>query len=343
MNELLDSIELTFGRFVDQVYPVASQQQDSNSFINPERKFRTSLRSTRASKLSLNEKEFVHCFEESYLLPIAGELGITPMKALKLIALRNAWITYFQRSPITTTLLSGTGDLMQSEIAKDYILLTSSKWATHPWIQQQIHSDESYVSLAEQCYHAEWEAGMSWMKDDIDFVIRDFKSHVKNYSDEIEKDADFAKNDIKRAKNVIQELRDEIKKQEVIIELATRPINKYQYRSKLTKKNPPGKPKNSDNKEQQERRDIAIKFVEKWISSLMDILEVESFDKLAKYVSGSKMTWWRWLNDKKLPFSKSLRSLLDTKVKTGAYQGIKLRDIDTSPSLPSLITLVDLV
>lgn len=345
MNELIDGSELTFGRFVEQIYPVASQQQGSNSFINPEKKFRTMLMSTRTSKLSLNEKEFVHSYNESYLLPIADELGIDPIKALKIIALRNAWISYFQRSSFSEMMLSGTVELMQSEIAKDYILLTSRNWAKHHWVQEQIHAPESYpwVSVAEQCYHAKCEAGMSWIKNDIFFVIGDFQTHVKSYSNEIEKDADFAKNDIKRAKNAIQELRDEIKRQEAIIELATRPIAKYQYRAKLSKKNPPGKPKVSDNKELQKRHEIAMKFVARWTNSLMDILEIESCDKLAKFIAGSKMTWWRWLNQETLPTSKSLRPLLDVKIKTGAFQGKKLREIQTSPSLLDLVTLIELV
>lgn len=344
MNELQDDIEMNFRKFAEQVYPVASQQQDTNSFINPEKKFRTMLMCPRTSKLSLNENEFVHCYEETYLLPIACELGINPIKALKIVALRNAWISYFQRSSIPEYLLSGNAGLIQSEIAKDYILLTSHNWAKHLWIQEQIQAPESYpwVSVAEQCHHAEWEAGMSWTKNNIFFVIGELQSHVKNYSNNIERDADFAKNDIKRAKNTIQELRAEIKKQETIIVAATRPVTR-QYRAKPIKNNSPGKPKISDNKEQQERRDIAIRFVEKWVSSLMVTLEVETLDKLVKYVSGSKMNWWRWSNDKKLPFPKSLRSLLETRVKTGTYQGVKLRDIDTSPSLQDLITLVDLV
>ncbi len=346
MKELIDGFELTFGRFVEQIYPVASQQQDSNSFINPERKFRTMLISTRTSKLSLNEKEFVHSYDESYLLPIADELGINPIKALKIIALRNAWISYFQRSSFSEVLLSGTAELMQSEISKDYILLTSKNWVKHLWIQKQIHAPEScpWVSVAEQCYHAEWEAGMSSEKDNIFYAIGDFRSHMKSYSNDIEKNADLAKNDIKRAKNTIQELRDEIKKQDAIIELATRPIAKYQYRAKLSKKNPPGKPKVSDNKELQERHEIAKKFVARWTSSLMDILEIESCDKLAKFIAGSKMTWWRWLNQETLPTSKSLRPLLNVKIKkTGDFQGKKLREIQTSPSLLDLVTLIELV
>lgn len=344
MNEMIDGFELTFGRFVEQIYPVASQQQDSNSFINPEKKFRTMLISTRTSKLSLNENEFVHSYNESYLLPIADELGIDPIKALKIIALRNAWISYFQRSSFSEMLLSGAAKLMQSEIAKDYILLTSRNWAKHLWVQEQIQAPDVWVSVAEQLYHAKWKAGMSWIKNDIFFVIGDFQSHVKNYQNEIEKDAEFAKNDIKRAKSAIQELRDEIKKQEAIIELATRPIAKFQYRAKLSKKNPPGKPKVSANKELQERHEIAMKFVAQWTNSLMDILDIESCDKLAKFISCSKMTWWRWLNQETLPTSKSLRPLLDVKIKkTGAFHGKKLREIRTSPSLLDLVTLIELV
>lgn len=344
MNELQDSQGLTFRRFVKQVYPVASSQRDSGSFINSQKKFRTLLGTTQTSELSLNEKEIVHCFDESYLLPISDELGITPIKTLKLIALRNAWITYFQRSEIPQTLLNETGALMANEIAKDYILLTSSNWAAHTWIQEQINSKESYVSFAELRYHEEWEDGIASMKNDINFVIGNFKSHVKNYSNDIEKDADFAKNDIKRAQNTIRELRGDIKKQEAIIEEAMRPVAKHQYRRKLSKKNLPGHPKLSDNKELQERHDIAKEFVAMWIGSLKNNLEIESYDDLAKYVTGSKFTWWRWSNKKNLPGTKSLRPLLDEKIKkTGKYQGKKLCEIQTSPSLLDLITLVDLV
>jgi hypothetical protein len=105
----------------------------------------------------------------------------------------------------------------------------------------------------------------------------------------------------------------------------------------------PGRPKISENEDQQQRRDVAMKYVEQWVGSLMSVLAITSCGELAKVVSGQKMTWWRWLNKEMLPSSSSLESLLDVKVKGVEYPNTKLRDIRTSPALIDLISLIELV
>lgn len=339
-----DENRLTFARFVDHVTPNCVQQ-DSFSYVNPRRSYRVSV----GSMARLPSQESVQRFDEQDLLPIAKELGLSLPKTAKLIALRNAWLWYFQENELASA-SPKEGPLQTSnEFVADYLVLSSPKWLQHPVMRGSscIFVDDDSVGAAEAWNRYKWQ---SWIQDEekngkIWGVLNDWHNqHSKRtYTSLEERDADYAANDIKLAKRRIQELRAEIEAQEAIICAARRPIRKFQKIHGSSKKAAPGRPKISEVAERQQRRDVALEFVSQWVASLMNALSIDSCGALAKTVCGQKMTWWRWLNKEMLPSPSSLGLLLDVKIKTGPNQHSKLRDIQTSPTLADLIDLVDLV
>lgn len=289
-------------------------------------------------------------FDENYLLPIAKEIGLNPTKTSKLIALRNAWISYFHGSKVSQTLDNKIQILITDEVAADYIVLTSEKWLEHPWMGRHPwmyqEQGEDFVSLKEAWDHKQWQDWQETQEDDgINSSINDFlnQKQKKTYTSLFEKNADYAAHDIKLAKNRIQELHAEINEQEGIINVAMKAIRKLQNQKMTVKTRSPGRPKISEMKDQQQRREVAMEFVAQWIGSLMSTLSITTCGDLAKMVRGQKMTWWRWLNKETLPSQGSLESLLNVKIKSGELQGKNLREIQTSPPLNRLITLVNLV
>jgi len=343
MGESIGGQGLTFAKFVDRAIAKCSSRE-SMSVVDPQRIYRVIL----FSKVEIPGKELEQKFDENYLLPIAKELGFNLVKTAKIIALRNAWITYFQKSGIPMVLVKGDQLLTMNEIVMDYIVLTSSKWTEHarlknsPWML-----DDNIVSPAEAIHNYEWDR---WYEDgvrsgDIWFTINEFRCQKgkKVYSSALEKNADYAAEDIKIARKRINELHSEIKKQELIIDDARKPIRKFQNHESELKKKAPGRPKISEMADQQQRRDVTMKFVEKWVNSLMSTLSITSCAKLPEIVGGQKMTWWRWLNKEMLPSSSSLESFLDVKIKSEKHPNTKLRDLQTTPALIDLITLVELV
>lgn len=342
MSEFIDGHGLTFAKFVEGVIPKCISR-DSLSFVNPQKSYQVLL----VSKIQIPGKLYSQRFDESYLLPIATGLGFSLKKTAKVMALRNAWIAYFQESGISQTLANEIRLIKTNEIVADYIILTSAKWSEHPWMHHAedfVSLAEDFVSLAEARDDYEWDR---WYEDgvrsgEIWFTINEFRCHkgMKVYSSVLEKNADYAAEDVKLAKKKIQELHAEVEMQEAIIREAMKPIRKFQNSERTLDKKAPGRPIIA---EQQQRRDIAMKFVEQWVGSLMSTLSITSCGELAKMVCGQKMTWWRWLNKETLPSSISLEPLLNVKIKSGEYQSTKLSDLQTTPALIDLITLVDLV
>lgn len=347
MSGAIDEQGLTFARFVDCVIP-RCRPMASLSFLNPQETYRVML----ISKVKVG-KESVQRFDEHYLRPIAQEFGLNLIKTAKLVALRNAWIAYFRDSEIPLALVKENQSLTMNEIVRDYIVLTSHKWTEHPRFANSPYvflEDDDCVSFAESWDNHQWQQWLSEndRKDEIEILssIDDFRKQkqTKVYTSLLAKNADYAANDIKFAKNKIQELRCAIKEQEEIIRVANKPIRKFQN-SEALKKKTRGRPKVAEMQDQKERRDVALEYVEQWVDSLMSYLSITSCSQLARAVNGQKMTWGRWLNKETLPSSRVLKSLLNVKIKSGQHQNqnMKLRDIQTSPSLTDLITLVDLV
>lgn len=333
---------LSFARFVEYVIPNCSSIS-SLSFVNPQKIYKVML----VSKVNIGN-DYVQMFDENYLQPIAHELGLNLVKTAKLVALRNAWITYFQKSEIPLALVKENQLLAMNELVMDYVALTSAKWTEHPRLTNCLGlfpENDDCVSTAETWDRHQWQQWLKDREDEIWSCINDFRNQkqTKVYTSLLDKDADYAANDIKLAKKRIQELHAAIEEQEAIISAANRPIRKFLNSERTLTKKAPGRPKVADMKDQQKRRDVAMKYVEQWVRSLMSVLSITSCGELANMVSGQKMTWWRWLNKEMLPSSSSLESLLDVKIKGGEYQNTKLRDIQTSPALIDLITLVELI
>jgi hypothetical protein len=349
MHEFVAENALTFARFVESAVPKC-QIRDSMSFVNPHRTYQVRL--LGSAKVKIPYKEQSQFFDEHYLMPIANELGLNLKQAAKLMALRNAWIANFQESEVLQILGNEIRLLITDEIARDYIVLTSVNWSKHPWMRKHpwMYQEKGtdYVSLAEALHCQQWAEYAdkeNQKEEDINFVINNFRRQKRNksYASLLEKNADFAEHDIKLAKKRMHELHAEIEGQAAIIDVAMKPIRKFQNHERALKKRVPGRPKISENEDQQQRRDVAMKYVEQWVGSLMSVLAITSCGELAKVVSGQKMTWWRWLNKEMLPSSSSLESLLDVKVKGVEYPNTKLRDIRTSPALIDLISLIELV
>jgi hypothetical protein len=342
VNNSTDEKNLTFGRFIEEVIPKCTYH-NSISIVNPQKTYRVML----VSKIRIGD-EYVQSFDEHYLQLMTKELGFNITKTAKIIALRNAWIAYFQEGDIPLSLVQRECFKITNEIVKDYIALTSSKWTDHPRIKSigcAYPDDDNIVTQAESWDDHHWDNWYKEQEGEIWHAINEFRlqKDKKAYSSELDMNADLATNDIKLAKKKIQEFMAAIEEQEAIIGLAKRHIYKF-YNSKDAKnKKAPGRPKLSEFDDQQRRRAVAMEFVEKWINSLMTTLSVSSCGELAKMVGGNKMTWWRWLNKEMLPSSASLEALPDEKIRIGECQNTKLRNVNTSPALVDLITLVALV
>lgn len=343
MSEFIDDRGLTFARFIESGVISTCITRDSISFVNPQKMFRVVL----VSKVKIPGKEYLQCFDEHYLLPIAKELRISLALTAKLMAIRKAWIAYFQESGISKTVVNEMKLQIANDIATDYIVLTSANWSEHPWIAARswMYPEEGkdHVSLAEAWNYHQWQESIGAQEEgEINSCINDFRNQkqTKAYTSLLDKNADYAEHDIKLAKKKIQELQAEVVIQKAIIREATKPIRKFQNSERTLDKKAPGRPIIA---EQQQRRDIAMKFVEQWIGSLMSTLSITSCGELAKIIGGQKMNWWRWLNKETLPSSSSLESLLNIKIKSGEHQSKKLPDLQTTPSLADLIILVDLV
>lgn len=342
-NAAATTREMEFSEFADGVN-LRCIPYESFSLLNPERSYQvilfTSLTPIPAELVTQN-------FKESYLLPISKELGGDLRTAAKLLSIRNYWIAAIQDGQIPL-MLAVTGRQPISEgIVNDYFLLTTPFWIFHPWIKDRskgiignedcvTHTEARDISQWEQWYKE--EEGSIWWCINESSVQREYKTYASN----LERNADYATFDIKQAKARIQDLHREIKEQEALIVTAKRAIKKLHNSKSDANKASPGHPKLSDPQEII-RRDWALNFVSQWVTSLMTSLSISSYGELSRVVSGEKMTWWRWLNKKMLPSADSLKLLLDVKIKSGEHQNTKLRDIQTSPSLDDLITLIDLV
>lgn len=346
MSKFIDGLALPFEWFVNHADPKCISSA-SLSFVNPQLSYLVKL--TGKISCEVPEKARSQCFDEHYLLPIANELGLDLKKAAILIALRNAWVFYFQENEISKISVNEIRLLMSNEIATEYVVLTSNKWSEHPWMQEQINQPQtedqsvSTMRLADPITAMHHQTWIEIQEDDINFCINEFRYQKVAFTSFLEVDADYAERDIKQAKKRIRELHAEVEKQEAIIRAATRPIRKFQNHEKALKKRAPGRPKISEMKDQQWRKDIAKNFVAKWVSSLMTTLSITSCDELAKIVGGQKMTWWRWKNKETLPPSSYLNPLLDVQINSGEHKNTKLRDMPSVPALIDLITLVDLV
>ena len=350
MGKFLDVLALPLAHFANATEPTWFVIS-SNSFVNPQNSYYVKLDGRAASEVP--EKLRSQRFDENNLLPLAKDLGVDLSKAAILIALRNAWIAYFLETEISKISVDDIQWLITKEIAAEYVVLTSERWSMHPWIQEQINQPQqktrpSVEQTSTRLLLDDPDGDLfrqSWIEqqeNDINLMITHF-SHMKGqYTDNVhmEFDAEYASLDIKHAKKRIKELHAEVEQQEAIIRAAMKPILNLKKYKRSLKVRSPGRPEISEDKQQ--RRDIATKFVEKWIRSLMDELSIKTCGGLAKLLGGQKMTWGRWLKKVTLPPPIYLERLLDVEVKKGVNK-VKLCDLQTYPTLIDLIALIDLV
>lgn len=341
-NAAATTFDMEFSQFADGLN-LRCITYESNSLLNPERRYKVLLNSSLPISVDFASQSF----EESFLLPISKELGCDLKIAAQLLSLRSCWIALIQGGAIPTALTKNIHQPISSGIVTDYFLLTSPAWIDHPWIKErsrEVVGRKGCVTYRQAWDLLEWdhwskeEEGSIWWCIDESRVQR----HKKTYASNLERNADYATFDIKQAKAKIQDLHREVEEQEALIVTAKRAIKKLQNSKSDSNKASPGHPKLSDPQEII-RRDWALSFVSQWVNSLMTSLSITSYGELSRVVSGHKMTWLRWHNKEMLPAADSLKLLLDVKIKSGEYQNIKVRDVQTSPSLNDLITLRELV
>jgi hypothetical protein len=280
-------------------------------------------------------------FEEDFLRPISEELGIGLRRTAKLLALENAWINLVEKE-LSNASFEDISLQLTREVLVDYLVLSSSKWMLHPWIEEQINLPNKedlsttvpYSQEEAERNYEYWLAEHEYKMRDINFCIQLHERETNKFFSILEANADYARYDIDRAKNKIKALKKEMEEPERVIREANKIINKFKKSKKIDKKNGP------------EFIDLCVsvkKFAADWVGSLMNILYITSCSELATETGGKPMVWWRRLNQKTLSSASTLEKLLDTRIERGKYKGTKLCDIPTTPSLPDLVTLAKLV
>ncbi|KRH79556.1 hypothetical protein FERRO_06240 [Ferrovum sp. JA12] len=299
----------------------------------------------------LPKKVIKQSFNESYLKPIATELNISLRKAAKLMALRNAWVANFQERELPKISFTQLRSQLNSEIAIDYVVLTSNNWVQHPWIEDQIEQEDSEDLLCVKPYtpeelatHNEFSKMEFERKiQNIEFCTNLFRSQNGSYKSMLEADADAAKHDVKRAEKRILELQDELAGQENIIRAAKKVIRKFRDTDRLLNNRLPGRQEKTE--EELKRIEIAKRFVSQWVISLKNVLEVNNCSELANAIGSQRMILGRWENKKALPTISSLRTISNNKIQFGKYAGTgtKLYEVQTTPSLSNLVNLIEFV
>lgn len=337
MNGLDDLQSMTFEHFAE-LLEVSYLSSSNLSYVNP--KISVSIGLSSAIPELIIDEYRKQTFDEDSLKIEATSLGINSTKLAELIAIRNSWLGYISDFKNTELTFEEVKANASHEILLSYLILSSNKWTNHPWVVNEINTFEDYDHEAhfQRWYEMGTKAAeRSKNTPDIKHFIDLYENQNMPIRSWLEVDADPAKYDIKRAKKRIAELHSEIEDQESIINQAMPKIRAL----KKVEKASIGHPKRTE--EQQERSDIAKKFVGQWVNSLMDTLSIGSCGELAKILGGEKMTWWRWKNNKTLPPLRLLEPLLNLKIKSGKQEGVKLCDVQTNPSLRNLISLIELI
>lgn len=164
------------------------------------------------------------------------------------------------------------------------------------------------------------------------------------------------------ARMKILDLQHEIEKQEAVILQIERDIRKYKP---LIKESNSVKGRGRPVVDEYRVR-VAKKFISEWVSSLMDVLEVKSCQKLEQLISphttivqvnkaktkvediivNSKATernWRRWLKGEALLNYKTFEILLETKIVFGKHKGHCLIELPTQPDPRQLRNLLNLI
>lgn len=347
MSMLYDGLSIPFKFFAESLKSTWRESVPYISCFETDIVYSIYLSGKLANELP--EKVINQSFNESYLKPIATELNISLRKAAKLIALRNAWVANFQERELPQISFHQLKSQLNSEIAVDYVVLTSNNWIQHPWIEDQIEQEDSVDLLCVKPYTPEvLAAHYHFMKikfenqiQNIEFCINLFKSQKGRYKSSLEANADAAKYDVKRAEKRILELKEELTGQEKVIREATKVIRTFRDTDRLLNNRLPGRQEKTE--EELERIEIAKRFASQWVISLKNVLEVNNCSELANAIGSQRMILGRWKNKKVLPTISSLRAVSKNKIKLGKYAGTKLYEIQTTPSLSNLVNLIEMV
>lgn len=193
-------------------------------------------------------------------------------------------------------------------------------------------AEDLYETLHRLAYIEEKENDIVYMANGFEFTDGCWASAEEMYAGQ-------AQAKINMAKQKIRELQEEIEKQEVIIQISERTIQKYKRHVKSEKTIKRGRPERSAYRER-----IAKKFMSQWVSSLKDGLEVKSCVKLEDMVSSiSERNWRRWINGDALPSYTTFDKLLCAKIGHGKYAGEALHKVPTIPNHNDLLTLLRFV
>lgn len=184
--------------------------------------------------------------------------------------------------------------------------------------------------------------------ESIDFVAYYFCVHDKKFQSLEEAISFEAELEIAAARKKIIQMEEEIKIQEAIIVKAIKgPIKEYKKKLARESQKNNSRPKRSGAKTVAGKR-----FVQAWVSSLMQVLEVRSPSRLGKLIqkydederdwvnATDEKNWRRWFDGDNIPTVNNFDKLLNATIKDGKYAGANLLTIPTQPTGNSLLNLL---
>lgn len=313
-----------------------------------------------------------YSFDKEVLMTLAEKMGLDQTsqrhlaKISEILGIRQAWVA-LQQNRIVNQHKFEIDFLLSKEEAIDLAILTLG--LNHPWIHQKIdqiknedHPDPNDFSEPVEAWHnfnhrqslnnkdpndpvwkahlekfSQYKEKQNSLKLNIRYWIKEFNFENGSFKSMLEAEKHLAELDIAVAKQQIIDLHtkymQEKEKQETIIRKAKKPIK--DYLTQHTNKN-----QNEIKENQAIRSDVIKEFTSKWITSLINVLGIETSASLAELTSINKMTWWRWHNKKKEPSISTLSKIFDEKViNNDKFEGIYLKDLPTVPTFEELIAL----
>ncbi|KQT33271.1 hypothetical protein [Methylophilus sp. Leaf414] len=365
---------VTFDKFAKTIGSEWLEHMDTE----PPRLFRVTAY-LRGNVASLLPEHFQRqTFLKSELKATCESLSIDCRIAVQLLALRNAWRGVFEnhvnwkfQNEVSKTSVSKQNE----EAVSDYLILNSSFWTKHPYINELatfLNREEILMNAKSEearkgniAYFSNPEVIASLAKQreknlqDIEFCIDEFVSEKNNFRSSEEYDVWDAQEEIIVAQRKIAELKVEIEKREAVILRSEKVIRKCKI---ISKKNGAAKGKGRPVNDEF-RVSIGKRFVSKWVQSLMEILQVKSCQKLEQLMSphatkletdkvngvlqeitvlskATERNWRRWLKGDAIPNYNTFVILMNTKIEFGMYSGKLLQEIATTPDPSKLQALL---
>lgn len=201
------------------------------------------------------------------------------------------------------------------------------------WMAHQARNE-----LNDMLYH---QAHIEEQENDIALMASVFSDNTVFMSFD-EWEAWNAQNEINSTKQKIKVLKEELRKQEAIINCSEAIVKNFKKTARAEKTHNRSRPKRSEFKER-----VARKFTVQWVESLKNVLGVKSCGKLAGLISlpmevslTGQRNWRRWLNGDAIPTYTTFEKLLSAKILEGNFVGSTIYDLPLSPSSNSLLTLL---